>query len=186
MQYLGDFAEDASVFLMFSSHDLAGNPIAPSSDFEAADFQVYKDATETPLATNGVTINAQPYNSVTGLHHITIDTSAHADYSTGSDYIVVLNPDETVDGQNVLRVLGYFSIENRHATKARGEPGLGAPPVSTTPQDKIDYLYKAWRNKKDNDGSQTQFYADDASTVDHTQSTTVSGGTVTKGEIASP
>jgi hypothetical protein len=116
MQYLGDFAEDASVYLMFTSHDIAGNPIAPSSDFEAADFQVYKDATETPLATNGVTINAQPYNSVTGLHHISIDTSAHADYSTGSDYIVVLNPDETVDGQNVLRVLGYFSIENRHGT----------------------------------------------------------------------
>lgn len=66
---------------------------------------------------------------------------------------------------------------------ARGEPGSGAPPVNPDLATKIDYLYKWTRNKKDNDGSTTNFYADDGSTVDHTQTTSESGGTVTKGEI---
>lgn len=67
---------------------------------------------------------------------------------------------------------------------ARGEPGQGAPAVNPDLATKIDYLYKWTRNKKDNDGTETKFYADDGSTVDHKQTTSESGGTVTKGEIA--
>lgn len=67
---------------------------------------------------------------------------------------------------------------------ARGEPGQGAPPVNPDAMTKLDYIYKSWRNKKDNDGSETKLYADDATTVDHKQATTESGGTVTKGEWA--
>ena len=66
---------------------------------------------------------------------------------------------------------------------ARGEPTQGAPPVNPDAMTKIDYLYKLFRNKKDNDGSTTKFYADDGTTVDHKQTTDVSGGIVTKGEI---
>jgi hypothetical protein len=47
---------------------------------------------------------------------------------------------------------------------------------------KIGYLFKAWRNKKSNNGTENQLYADDATTIDQKQSTTESGGTVTKGE----
>lgn len=67
---------------------------------------------------------------------------------------------------------------------ARSEPAQGAPPVNPNMATKVDYLYKSWRNKKDNDGSTTKLYADDASTVDHKQTTSSSGGTVTKGEWA--
>lgn len=67
---------------------------------------------------------------------------------------------------------------------ARGEPGQGNPPVNPDMATKIDYLYKWTRNKKDNDGSTTKFYADDGTTVDQKQTTSESGGTVTKGEIA--
>ncbi len=66
---------------------------------------------------------------------------------------------------------------------ARAEPGQGAPPVNPDAMTKIDYLYKAWRNKRDNDGSTTQIYADDGSTVDHKQTTSEAAGTVTKAEI---
>jgi hypothetical protein len=68
---------------------------------------------------------------------------------------------------------------------ARAEPGQGAPPVNPDGMTKLDYLYKAWRNKKDNNGSETKIYADDGSTVDHKQTTSVAAGTVTKGEIIS-
>lgn len=70
------------------------------------------------------------------------------------------------------------------ATDTYAEPGQGAPAATATLAAKINYLYKAWRNKRTNDGTTTKFYADDASTVDHKQTTSESGGTVTKGEIA--
>ena len=68
------------------------------------------------------------------------------------------------------------------ATDTYAEPGQGTPAATASLSAKIGYLYKAWRNKKDNDGSETQLYADDGTTVDQQQSTTVSGGTVTKGK----
>jgi hypothetical protein len=68
------------------------------------------------------------------------------------------------------------------ATDTYAEPGQGAPAATTTLAAKINYLYKAWRNKKDNDGTTTNLYADDGTTVDHKQTTSESGGTVTKAE----
>lgn len=67
---------------------------------------------------------------------------------------------------------------------ARTEPAQGAPPVNPNMATKVDYLYKSWRNKKDNDGTTTKLYADDATTVDHKQATSEAAGTVTKGEWA--
>ena len=64
------------------------------------------------------------------------------------------------------------------------EPGQGAPTATPTIRLMVHYLYKWTRNKKDNNGSTTQFYADDATTVDHKQTTSAAAGTVTKSEIA--
>jgi hypothetical protein len=65
---------------------------------------------------------------------------------------------------------------------ARTEPAQGAPPVNPDLATKIDYLYKAWRNKKDNDGAVTKLYADNGTTVDQKQNTSEAAGTVTKAE----
>ncbi len=67
---------------------------------------------------------------------------------------------------------------------ARAEPGQAAPPVNPDMATKVDYLYKAWRNKKTNDGTTTKLFADDATTVDQKQATSEAAGTVTKGEWA--
>lgn len=61
-------------------------------------------------------------------------------------------------------------------------PGQGAPTATPTLAEAITYIYKSWRNKKDNDGSTTNLYADDGSTVDQKQTTSVSSGVVTKAE----
>lgn len=60
---------------------------------------------------------------------------------------------------------------------ARTEPGQGAPPVNPDLATKIDYLYKAWRNKKTQTSTEAKLYADDGSTVD--QKATVSDNTTT-------
>lgn len=66
---------------------------------------------------------------------------------------------------------------------ARAEPSQGAPPVNPDAMTKLDYLFKAWRNKSDQDASTYQLYADDASTVDQKATVSEAAGTVTKGEV---
>lgn len=65
------------------------------------------------------------------------------------------------------------------------EPGQEVPAATNTLAKKISYLFKLWRNKKDQDGSKTQYYADDGSTVDQKRTTSEADGTVTDGEVAS-
>ena len=116
--YLDDFIEDSTVYLQFTTNDANGGAVAPSSAFEAADLKIYKDnGAAEKTTTNGITMTS-PFDGVTGLHAVSIDTSNDTGdvgfWVTGSDYIVLLNPDtETVDGQTVVKVLAHFSIENR-------------------------------------------------------------------------
>ena len=63
------------------------------------------------------------------------------------------------------------------------EPGQGSPSATNSIIEKIRYIYKWMRNKKDNNGTTNRFYADDGTTVDQKQTTAESGGTVTVGEI---
>lgn len=68
------------------------------------------------------------------------------------------------------------------ATDTYAEPAQGAPAATASLSAKINYLYKAWRNKKDNNGTETKLYADDGTTVHHKQATTEAAGTVTAAE----
>lgn len=70
------------------------------------------------------------------------------------------------------------------ATDTYAEPGQGAPAATTTLAAKVNYLYKAWRNKKDQTSSQYSLYADDASTVDQKAAVSNDGTTTTIGEVA--
>ncbi|KKL88799.1 hypothetical protein LCGC14_1921120 [marine sediment metagenome] len=109
--YLGDFAEDATVIEYITTHDSSGGAVAPSSALEAADLDWYKDG--SAFAPVGITMTS-PFVS-TGLHKVAVDTSNDGGdaWTTGSDYVAILTPDETVDGETVIRVVVHFSIENR-------------------------------------------------------------------------
>lgn len=65
------------------------------------------------------------------------------------------------------------------------EPAQGAPPATATLQQKLSYLYKAWRNRFTQTATQYSLYADNATTID--QKATVGDDTVTfdRGEVAS-
>lgn len=117
-KYLGDFNEDVVITsIEFTTNNAAGGAVAPSSAFEAADLKIYKNGSPDEKTTvNGVTMDS-PFDSITGLHHVAIDTSDDTGddgfWVAGADYSVVLSPDETVDGQTVVAVIAKFSIENR-------------------------------------------------------------------------
>lgn len=69
-------------------------------------------------------------------------------------------------------------------TDTFAEPGQGTPAATTSLAAKINYLYKAWRNKKTQTASVFSLFADDATTVDQKASVSDDGTTTTVGEIA--
>ena len=110
ISYFGDFAEDDTVlipFNTFSSDDPSAS--VTITNLADADIKVHKDGGATQISTDGATI-AIDFDSITGNHLVTIDTSVHADYSTGSEYAVRIEG-TTVDGATINAWIGAFSIE---------------------------------------------------------------------------
>lgn len=136
---------------------------APAGASVSADVAAMKVDTAAILVDTGTTLDGKIDTIDTNVDSILVDTGTTLD--------ALINNIET-DVDAIISLLD----------DARTEPGQGAPPANPDLVTKIDYLYKAWRNKKDNDGAETKLYADDGSTVDHKQTTVSSGGTVTKGE----
>lgn len=116
MMYLGDYAEDATIDFNWSTNDAGGASITRATD---GTISVYK-ANGTTQSVAGIT-DTEDFDSLTGIHHCRIDTSADAFYATANDYAVVLSA-ATIDGETVNAVIAHFSIENRYA----GSAGLGA------------------------------------------------------------
>ena len=122
MRYLGDIAEDGIIRGSFNTRQADGTPITLAGTPSLA---VYKDAGVSE-STAGVTLTVD-FDSITGLHLFTIDTSADAFYATGSDYRVVIAAG-TVDGVSVVGVeVGAFSIQNRYT---RGTDNAGTEVLS--------------------------------------------------------
>lgn len=126
MEYYGDFAEDATVYIPFNTFT-SDDPQASSTitNLVDADIQVHKDGGLTQIATDGATVIIN-FDSITGNHLITIDTSVDAAYATGSDYMVRIEG-TTVDGATINAWIGTFSIENRFNAVGTGT-GLTAIP----------------------------------------------------------
>ena len=113
--YLGDFDEDETVYIAFNTFT-SDDPSASATitNLADADIKVHKDGGTTQLGTDGATV-AINFDSITGNHLITIDTSAHGDYTTGADYHVRIEG-TTVDGATINAWVGHFSILNRSHT----------------------------------------------------------------------
>jgi hypothetical protein len=110
ISYFGDFAEDDTVLIPFNTFD-SNDPSASVTitNLADADIMVHKDGGLTQIATDGATVVID-FDGITGNHMITIDTSAHADYSTGSEYAVRIEG-TTVDAATINAWVGSFSIE---------------------------------------------------------------------------
>jgi hypothetical protein len=131
MNYIGDFIASSTVTFAITTNAATGASVAPSSAFEAADLIIYKGSSATQrTSAAGVTMTS-PFDSITGLHMVSIDTSDNTDagfWAIGSDYHIVLSPDtETVDGQTVVAEVAHFSIQNRLNTSNLTLPVGGCP-----------------------------------------------------------
>lgn len=62
------------------------------------------------------------------------------------------------------------------------EPGQGSPPATTSILGRLQYLYKAWRNKSEQTATESRLFNDAGSTVDQKATVSDDGTTFTKGE----
>jgi hypothetical protein len=140
MEHYGQVDASSTLRIFFTTHDTDGAPIAPSSAFEAADVRIYKDGSATQRSSEAGYTMTSPFDTVTGLHLLSVDLSDNTDagfYAAGSQYSVILVPDETVDAFAVVRVLADFRIGpvSANTTQFGGTAGTfsgGRPEVNTT------------------------------------------------------
>jgi len=106
--YLGDYAEDGTLDMMWDSNNGSGGSVTRATD---GTISVYKD-NSTTQTTAGIT-DTEDFDGVTGIHQIRI-LLTDAFYAAQTDYVIVLSG-AVIDGQTVNSVIGHFSIENRVA-----------------------------------------------------------------------
>lgn len=69
-------------------------------------------------------------------------------------------------------------------TYTAAQPGQGTPSATATMDERLGYLYKAWRNRTTQTASQYSLYNDDATTVDQKATFSDNGTVADKGEVA--
>lgn len=174
MTALGDFDTSAVVYGKFTTfrpstgaaYTLAGTPA----------LSVYKD-NSTTQSTTGVTLTAD-FDSVTGLNHFAIDTSADGTfYSAGSFFDIVITTG-TVDSVSVVgAVVGSFTIRKTAAYNVVGSGTYGNAALKTlidAVDDFVDTEVAAIKAKTDNlpsDPADASDIAASFSTVNSTLST---------------
>ena len=115
--YLGDFDEDATVYLMFNTFT-SDDPSASCTitNLTNTDVHIHKDDSLTDRCNAaGITVSID-FDGVTGSHMIKIDTSddtVAGFWQTGHDYFVRIEG-TTIDGATINAVVAHFSIENRY------------------------------------------------------------------------
>ncbi len=115
MNYFGDFAEDATVYVPFNTFD-SNDPSASVTitDLATGDVEIYKDGVIQATPGAGVTLSLN-VGANSGSHLIAVDTSNTTDagfYVINADYQVRING-TTIDAATVNAWVGTFSIENR-------------------------------------------------------------------------
>lgn len=116
MNYIGDFVEDATVYILFNTFS-SDDPSASCTitNLLNTDVHIHKDDGLTQRCNAaGITVSVN-FDGITGSHMIKIDTSDNTVagfWVTGHDYFVRIEG-TTVDAATINAVVGHFSIQNR-------------------------------------------------------------------------
>jgi len=159
------------------------------TDADAAPtYRVYEDETAVAILTGTMTKldDANTTGFYTELIACTIG-NGFEDRKTYTIYVEATVDSDTGGISFAFKIMDTPSLVNTEILDVLNvdtfaEPGQEAPGATVSLVKKIGYLYKAWRNKKDNDGTTRNLYNDDAATVDQKSSVSEAAGTVTTGE----
>lgn len=144
MNYLGDFAVGAKVYVPFHTFDSNGASITITG-LAVTDIEVYKDGLATQRASDAgyalLDTDGIDFDGLTGIHGFSIDLADNTDagfYASGHDYWVVVSS-ITCDTRTISFVAATFSIENRSASLR-----LGAPAGASVSADILNVADAVW------------------------------------------
>lgn len=175
----------------------AGTHNAQSGDIFAqlpTNFADLAIAVTTGLVSVGTNNDKTGYSltATTGLGNQTADITGSLSGSVGSVTGAVGSVTGNVGG-NVTGSVGSLGttaksdvnaeVVDALATDTYAEPGQGAPAATTSLAAKINYLYKAWRNKSTQTATEYALYDDAGTTVDQKATVSDDATTATKGEV---
>jgi hypothetical protein len=147
-KYYGDIDEDATIELAFNTFNSDGASVTVT-DLATTDVEISKDGTVLGDPDAGVTLSLN-HSGDTGAHLVIVDTSADAQYTTGSNYEVKLIG-ITVDSQIINAFIGSFSIENRFMR--------GTDDANITVPDAAGVVPTAVENRQEMDSNSTRLDA---------------------------
>ena len=130
-----DYLEDGTVLIWINTVDQSFGPVAPSSAFTTSDFAIHKDGSATEkTTTNGITVTS-PFDSKTGLHLISIDTSNDTGdsgfWAAGSVYLIRFETSKTVDSVSIDgRAITSFGLD---ASRLKALPNASADSAGGLP-----------------------------------------------------
>ena len=87
--------------------------------------------------------------------------------------------------ESAIVTASSIGLKLKNSLADTGEPGQGAPPVSASSQTKIDWLFKNFRNKKEQTTGEYRLYDNAGSTVDSKATVSDAASVTTKEELAS-
>ena len=146
ISYLGDFAEDATVYIMFNTFT-SNDPSASCTitNFINTDVHIHKDdGLGQRNNAAGITVSVD-FDGITGSHMVKIDTSDNTVagfWVVGHEYFVRIEG-TTIDGATINSVVGQFSIENRfnEVDVVKWVGNAAAPPtIAGVPEVDITHL----------------------------------------------
>jgi len=138
-------------------------------------YRIYEDETATAIL-SGTMAKLDDANT-TGFYTELVACSTANGFEDGKTYSVYIAA--TVDS-DTGGISYEFNVDGN-----RSEPGQGAPAASITWLEKLDYIYKAWRNKSITDATTIKVYDDAGTTVDQKATISDDGTDFTKGEYGS-
>ncbi len=112
-------------------------------------------------------------------------TAVPGAYSAGSaGYILGTNLDASVSSRSTLSAADVNSqVVDALSVDTYAEPGQGTPAATTNLAAKINYLYKAWRNKVTQTSTEYKLFNDDGTTVGQKATVSDNGTTFQRDEI---
>ena len=159
-------ADQSAVTIGTVSSSIAANPTGGTVELAIVTNTAVDVSTKT-----GYSLSADQSAVTIG----TVNSSASANPTGGTIDLAIL-----VSGGTTDLVTNAGTLLQ---TLSRAEPGQGNPAATTDSFSKNDYLYKWARNKKDNNGTESNIYADNGITVDQKSTVSSDGTTATIGEI---
>lgn len=156
------------------------------------------EAARDNIGTTGGAIVLAKTTNITGFNDLSaaqvnaevdtaLDTAIPGVPTAGSINDVIRDLDARLPGSGTISTLTAAAVNTEVvdalATDTYAEPGQEAPGATVPLSTKIGYLYKAFRNKKDQTSTTFRLYADDTTTVDQKATVSDDGSTFVSGEI---